>query len=116
VQAQERVLNRALRPILTRLHALLDPRGKLELPADGASFAELLQNLNRARDGLDAVGNELEWLRPMGAELEWRRERMRKLVRVFEENRVLRFLLRGTALGRRLERWSHAHQPKEGGT
>jgi len=76
LRAQERVLQRALRPLLERLHALQDPEGKLQLPAEGASFAELIENLRAAQDGLGALADEVEWRRPMLVELEWHKQEL----------------------------------------
>ncbi len=106
LQAQERVLQRTLRPLLERLHALLDPEGKLELPAEGASFAELIQNLGQVQDGLEVAGRELEWLRPQKVELAWYRERMDRVLALWEKSAFVRLLLRPTALGRKLAKWS----------
>lgn len=108
LQTQGRVLQRSLRPILEHLHALLDPGGTLELPAEGASFAELLQNLAQVERGLDVLAAELEWLRPQRAELEWFRARMRRMVDLYEGNALVRFLLKPTALGRKLHKLSAA--------
>ena len=113
LHAQERVLNRALRPILERLHALIDPRGALRLPAEGASFAELLQNVNQARDGLDVIAKELQWLRPMAPELDGYRARIDRIVRLYERNLLLRLALRPTALGRKLRKWREDHPARE---
>ena len=76
LRAQERVLHRALRPLLERLHALQDPEGELQLPAEGASFAELIENLRAAQDGLGALADEVEWRRPMLVELEWHKQEL----------------------------------------
>ncbi|NOT30188.1 MAG: glycosyltransferase [Planctomycetes bacterium] len=113
LHAQERVLNRALRPVLERLHALIDPEGRLQLPAEGASFAELLENLGLVRDGLDALGKELEWMRPQRAELLWCRERMTRLLALYEKSSFVRLLLKPTALGGKLRKWSEANAREE---
>jgi septal ring factor EnvC (AmiA/AmiB activator) len=76
LKAQERILHGALRPLLERLHALLDPEGVLRLPADGASFAELIENVHRSTEGLRTAAEELEWRRPMQAELTWHKEEL----------------------------------------
>jgi glycosyltransferase involved in cell wall biosynthesis len=106
LQAQERLLGRALRPMLVRLHELVDPGGTLNLPAEGASFVELLENVAQARAGLEAAARELEWLRPQREELQWCRERMTRLVQLYRSSSVVRLVLRPSALGRKLERWS----------
>ena len=113
LQAQERVLNRALHPLLERLHALIDPEGELQLPAEGASFPELLENLLLIRVGMDAAGDELEWRRTQEAELAWCRDRMDHLLRSYERNRMVRLLLRPTRLGRKLAKWSQARAAQE---
>lgn len=113
LHAQERVLNRALRPILERLHALIDPGGRLQLPAEGASFVELLENLSLVRDGLDTLAEELEWMRPQRAELLWCRERVTHLLALYEKSSFVRLLLRPTALGGKLRKWSEAHARQE---
>lgn len=113
LQAQGRVLNRSLRPILVRLHALLDPTGTLQLPAEGASFAELLQNLAQVERGLETLGAELEWLRPQKTELEWCRKRVRRLLDIYGHSAFVRLLLRPTALGRKLNKWNEARLGQE---
>jgi chromosome segregation ATPase len=79
LKAQERILHGALRPLLERLHSLLDPGGELRLPAEGASFAELIENLHRSTEGLRTAAEELEWRRPMQAELTWHKEELGKV-------------------------------------
>ena len=102
---QERLLNRALRPILQELHALLDPTGKLELPAEGANFIELMRNMIHIQYGIATLGDEMRWRRPMKAELDWRRERMDKFLRAYESQKFLRLVLDRTPIGRKLQDW-----------
>lgn len=112
LSTQARVLNRALQPMLARLHALQDSTGPFEPPAPGAEFPELVRALINLRNGLDALGDELEWLRPMRAELEWRRAEMNHALLGLQESRLTSLLAR-TRVGRRLASWN-AGPPPEG--
>lgn len=105
VELQERLLNRALRPILQELHALLDPTGKLELPAEGSHFIDLIRAMVQVQSALATLGDELRWRRPMKAELDWRRERMDKFLRAYEARKLLRLVLDRTPIGRKLQAW-----------
>jgi glycosyltransferase involved in cell wall biosynthesis len=106
VETQARILNRTLQPILLRMHELLDPAGQLRLPADGATFAELLRAVRQVDEGLGALAKELVWLRPMRAELDWRRERMTKFLATYERSTLLRLLAAPTSIGRKLREWN----------
>ena len=96
LQAQERILQRSLIPVLERLHALLDPEGELRLPAEGASFAELIENVRVVQDGLRALSDEVEWRRPMQAELGWHQTELARVRAELEQ--------RTAELGAELER------------
>jgi glycosyltransferase involved in cell wall biosynthesis len=107
LQAQEQLLNRSLRPILRRLHALHRGDQPLELPSDEASFGELLEAVRQVERGLASLGEELEWLRPMRLELELRRERMERLQAEYASRGLLRRALGRTFVGRELRTWDH---------
>ncbi|HEX6884123.1 MAG TPA: glycosyltransferase [Planctomycetota bacterium] len=111
LQAQERLLNRALRPILTHLHALHGGTAPLELPSESASFGELLQATRDVERALEVLGDELEWLRPMRAELELCRARMERLQAAYSASGLLRLALARTALGRELRAWREEAAP-----
>jgi glycosyltransferase involved in cell wall biosynthesis len=102
LETQARLLNRFLRPILTRLHALHGGQTPLELPGEGAGFAELLEALRQVERALGVLGEELEWLRPMHPELEARRRRLQELHALYKKHLLLRALLGWTDLGREL--------------
>jgi hypothetical protein len=113
LEAQRRLLQRALGPMLTRLHALHTPGTELRLPAPEASYVELITALGQARAGLDVLGDVVEWRRPMlgeleklRAEAEWRRGQMKKLW-----SRPWVWLLRPGKLARMLARWRSGHGP-----
>lgn len=108
LQAQERLLNRALRPLLEQLHALQDPSGELHVPNENAPFAELIENLGLVRDALAALADEVEWRRPMQAELEWHRAELawcRAEMRRVASRKVLLLLLQPVKLARLLASW-----------
>jgi len=101
LEAQARVLSRAMRPLLARLHGLLAPRAPFEPPADGAAFDELVRALGELRRGFEAVAHELEEAR---GELPWRRAEMQRAVDSFERL-PLSSLLARTAPGKKISSW-----------
>src|SRR5262249_2230802 len=103
--AQERALNRELRPILELLHRLIDPEGELSLPDQEAPFVELLAALRASLAGLEALEKELLWRRPMKDELDWRRARMDALLKRVDASAVLRLALGLTPAARALRTW-----------
>jgi hypothetical protein len=138
IQAQERMLNRALRPVLERLHAAIDPEGPLELPADGLPFIELLGAVAQLRRCVEVVTEELHWRRGRGAELEaeleragadrqqlrteleqaraeleWRRARMQTFVEQLGRHRLLGRFLARTRAGDNLAGWETGAPMKE---
>jgi glycosyltransferase involved in cell wall biosynthesis len=108
IQAQERLLNRALRPLLEQLHDLQDPDGELHLPNETVPFAELIENLGLVRDGLATLADEVEWRRPMEAELEWHRRELawcRAEMNSLASRSWWALLLRPGKLAQRLAGW-----------
>lgn len=112
LEAQARLLNRFLRPILEGLHRIQDPEGELALPAEGAPFSELLLALRQVLEGLGAVERELEWRRSKEPELIWRQERMGRLA---ERARSAWLVLAPLWLARETGRWEQG-PPASGGT
>jgi hypothetical protein len=112
IRAQERMLNRALRPVLERLHRTIDPGGPLRLPIDGVSFTELLAATNQVRANVEVVAEELDWwrrrrpeLEQMEAELRLRREQMDAFRAQLMLHPLLSRLLARTRAGRALAGW-----------
>jgi glycosyltransferase involved in cell wall biosynthesis/predicted nucleic acid-binding Zn-ribbon protein len=114
IDTQTAVLNRALQPMLARLHALQDPRGVFEPPSSSATFLELVKALGNLRKGIDGLGQELEWLRPMKPELDWRRSEMSRAADSFRRLPLASLLAR-TRMGRRLSGWRDGPPASEGG-
>ncbi len=73
LHTQQRLLVRVLRPIIERLHAMVNPGTTPQLPADEAGFAELIENLRLVLRALEFVDRELSWRRQvMQSSLLWR--------------------------------------------
>lgn len=126
LETQARVLQRALVPMLARLHEVQAPDRPFEPPADGAGFDELVRALGLLRGNLEALVEEVVWRRPMQAELEgarreiarmaeemaWMAREMGKVERDYAESR-LRFLLSRTRVGRDIEARRKQAPPRE---
>ncbi|MSR61486.1 MAG: glycosyltransferase [Planctomycetes bacterium] len=104
VQAQERLLNESLRPILSSLHRIFAPQTELLLPKQGTPFVDLLGALAQVRNALEVLEKEVSWRRQLADELNWRRGRMEKM-RMLVNFWLWRLPLALSPLGREVKKW-----------